>query len=81
MSVPKWSVIKATPNRDYTIDLVFADGQRKVFDATPLFDESFYAPLRKLPLFLAARVECGTVVWGDDLDIAPENLYEQSTVA
>lgn len=81
MSVPKWTVLKATPNRDYTVDLVFADGQHKIFDATSLLDEPFYAPLKKLQLFLTARAECGTVIWDDDLDIAPENLYERSTAA
>lgn len=81
MSTPKWVVRQATAHSDYTIDLVFEDGQRKTFDATPLLEDSFFAPLRQLPRFLAARVECGTVVWGDDIDMAPESLYEQSVAA
>lgn len=81
MPVPKWVVREAIPHDDYTIDLVFADGQHKVYDATPLLEESFYSSLRQLPRFLAARVECGTVVWDDDVDIAPEGLYEDSVAA
>ena len=81
MATPRWVVREATAHSDYTIDLVFADGQHKRFDASPLLEESFFAPLKQLPRFLAARVECGTVVWGDDIDIAPESLYEQSVAA
>ncbi len=29
--------------------------------------------------FLTAKADCGTVVWDDDIDIAPEHLYESST--
>ena len=29
-------------------------------------------------LFMKAKVECGTAVWTDDIDIAPEHLYECS---
>ncbi len=25
---------------------------------------------------MGARAECGTVVWKDDIDIAPEHLYK-----
>ena len=81
MAVPEWVVREAAPHEDYTIELVFADGQHRVFDAAPLLEESFYKPLRQLPRFLSARVECGTVVWDDVLDIAPETLYERSRVA
>lgn len=27
---------------------------------------------------MKAKVECGTVVWSDEIDIAPEHLYEYS---
>lgn len=78
MSKPKWTVKEAVPQKDYTIDLVFADGQHKVYDAAPLLEMEVFAPLKSLSLFLAAKIECGTVVWSDELDIAPEHLYEKS---
>lgn len=81
MSMPKWVVREAKAHSDYTIDLVFADGQHKVFDASSLLEDSFFAPLKQVPRFLSARVECGTVVWGEDIDIAPESLYERSVAA
>ena len=33
---------------------------------------------KNLSFFLCAKAECGTVVWDDDVDIAPEHLYECS---
>lgn len=78
MKQPNWVVIEAFPRDDYAIDLLFADGRRGVYDASPLLDEPFYGALSSLPFFMTASVECGTVVWGDDLDIAPEVLYRGS---
>ena len=78
MNQPDWVVIEASPKENYTIEILFADGQRKIFDASPLLAEPFYSPLASLPLFMTASAECGTVVWGDELDIAPETLYHQS---
>lgn len=76
MSQPNWVVLEATPHSDYTLDLVFADGMRGVFDLRPLLADRYYAPLSQLSLFMTARAECGTVVWDEDRDIAPELLYE-----
>ena len=65
--------LKSCPKQ---FDLVFADGMRGVFDLRPLLADRYYAPLSQLPLFMTARAECGTVVWDEDRDIAPELLYE-----
>lgn len=78
MKTPAWVVKEVTPKENYTLLLTFADGGRKVYDARPLLEKPIYAQLKSLPFFLSARVECGTVVWNDDVDIAPEHLYEQS---
>ena len=78
MSLPEWNVLDATPRNDYTLLLTFQNGQKKVYDARPLLSKPIYSCLLSLPLFLSARVECGTVVWSDDCDIAPEHLYECS---
>lgn len=43
----------------------------------PLLDDPYYAPLADSALFMTAHAECGTVVWEDDRDIAPELLYEK----
>ena len=78
MNTPEWVVREVTAGEDYTLFLTFADGEQKVYDARPLLEKEIYAPLRNLPFFLSARAEYGTVIWNDDVDIAPEHLYECS---
>ena len=78
MKCPAWIVNEVQPRDDYTLLLTFADGAKKVYDARPLLEKAIYSPLKSLTFFLRARAECGTVVWNDDVDIAPEHLYECS---
>lgn len=78
MKTPVWVVKEVQPQADYTLLLTFADGKRKVYNARPLLDKAIYAQLKSLAFFLKAKANCGTVVWNDDIDIAPEHLYECS---
>ena len=78
MSEPKWTVKYVSANDDFTLDLVFADGQQKRYDAQELFEYAVFAPLKDLSFFKRAEVRYDTVAWGDEIDIAPEHLYECS---
>ena len=73
-----WVVKEVRAKKDYTLLLTFADGTKKVYNARPLLEKAIYSPLKNPAFFLCAKVECGTVVWNDDVDIAPEHLYEYS---
>lgn len=75
---PAWVVVDAVPRRDHKIELMFASGEKKLFDARPLLEMRHFTKLNNIGLFMLARVECGSVVWNDDIDIAPEHLYEAS---
>ena len=78
MNSPAWVVIAVEPQKDYTLLLTFASGEKKRYNAMPLLEKAIYMPLKNLAFFLMAKAECGTVVWNDDVDIDPEYLYEQS---
>lgn len=78
MKTPAWVVKDVQPKEDYTMLLTFADGTRKIYDASPLLEKSIYAPLRNLSFFLQAQVDGASVSWSDEIDIAPEHLYECS---
>ena len=80
MAIPKWVVTSVTPNSNYTIDIEFSDGKAGRYDRRPLLERKAYRPLHNLGLFMLAHVECGTVVWNDMVDIAPELLYEGCVV-
>lgn len=78
MNTPAWVVKSVSPENDYSLLLTFADGSTKRYDAKPLLEKQLYAPLRVLSVFQKAKVDGDTVAWSDDIDIAPEHLYERS---
>ena len=76
--LPKWVVLSVTPRHDYTLLLTFAGYVKNVYDAKPLLEDSYYAPLKNLNFFMQAHTDTQRA-WAGDLDIAPEHLYETST--
>jgi hypothetical protein len=78
MKNPVWVVKEVQPREDYTLLITFEDGKKRIYDAHPLLEKAIYSQLKNLAFFLCAKVECGTVVWNDDIDIAPEHLYDCS---
>ncbi len=80
MATPKWVVTSVTPYGNYTLDIEFSDGKVGRFDMGPYLERRPYRSLNNLGLFMLAHVECGTVVWNDMVDMAPELLYEGCAV-
>lgn len=78
MKEPCWIVKDVKPNDDFTLLITFSGGERKVFDCKPLLSRAVFAPLHNPAFFMLAKASCGTVIWNDDVDIAPEHLYERS---
>ena len=78
MTNPKWAVKTVETHKDYTMLISFEDGKKGIYNAKPLLEEKFYAPLKNIHSFMQAKAECGTVIWENDIDIAPEHLYECS---
>lgn len=73
----EWSVVSVVPHEDYTIDIEFYDGKRGVYDARHLLGWPVFRPLSDKAFFMKAHASHGTVVWSDDIDIAPEALYRE----
>ena len=78
MPNPVWSVIAVEARRDYSMLLTFADGEKRLYDARPLLGKKVCERLQNVSFFMNARAMYGTVVWNDEIDIAPEHLYESS---
>jgi len=45
---PKWTVTAVQPQKDYTLLLTFAGGEKRIYNALPLLEKGIYAPLKKL---------------------------------
>jgi hypothetical protein len=65
---------------DFKIWLQFNDGKAGIIDLQrTIFTDSrpIFAPLRNPEYFRRFQVEMDTLVWENELDLAPEFLYEQ----
>jgi hypothetical protein len=71
-------VVSVVAGEDYTLVLVFENGEKRRFDMKPLLDKQPFSRLQDSSLFLKATVAYGTVVWPGNIDIAPETLWDRS---
>lgn len=67
--------------KDLIIQVEFEDGNKGEIDFSPYLKRGLiFERFRDRQFFSQFRVEDGTLVWGDnELDIAPETLYEKAT--
>ena len=68
--------VKVLP--DYHLELQFANGELRCFDARPLLSMKPWSRIASPQLFERAKIVYGTVVWPGEIDIAPETLYDDS---
>jgi hypothetical protein len=70
-------ILEAEARGPYHLELSFNDGARAVVDVEPLLSGLVFEPLRD-PTFFARGVldpVCGTIVWPNGADFAPEALH------
>ena len=75
-------VVKATYRGSYRIELEFDDGKSGVVDFSPYLKRGgVFERFKDLEFFRAFTVnaELGTLVWGEEVDVAPETLYAAAT--
>ncbi|MCH7797238.1 MAG: DUF2442 domain-containing protein [Planctomycetes bacterium] len=62
----------------HSLRLLFTDGTSKVVDLLPLLEGPIFEPLRDPGYFSQVKLDpvCGTVVWPNGADLAPEALHE-----
>lgn len=71
-------ILSSKPLEDMMMILTFSNGERRLFDAIVL-TESAFAPLADEKIFKNCKVVDGIVIWLDeDIDCAPEYMYEHS---
>jgi Protein of unknown function (DUF2442) len=69
-------VVEAHVCGTYRLRLSFNDGTSKVVDSWTLLDGPMFEPIRDPAYFALVKVDpiCGTVVWPNGADLAPEAL-------
>lgn len=63
------------PNQDYTIKIVFDNGEEKFFDVTPYLDKGIFRELKNQSLFKTVKPFLGSVQWKNGQDFCPDTLY------
>ncbi len=73
-------ILSADIDGPHRLRLAFNDGTQKTVDVRPLLDGPVFEPLRDPAYFAHVRLDpvCGTVVWPNGADFAPEALHELS---
>jgi hypothetical protein len=71
-------VVDAEVCGDYALRLTFNDGSRKSVNVLPLLEGVVFRPLLDPGHFARVKLDpvCGTVVWPNGADLAPEALHE-----
>ncbi|HOW50758.1 MAG TPA: DUF2442 domain-containing protein [bacterium] len=71
-------VAEVTPNADYTVTIVFTNGERRIFDVKPYLDKGFFKDLRDAALFRSVKPFLGSIQWQGGQDFCPDTLYADS---
>jgi len=66
------------PLDDYRLDILFENGERRVFDMKPYLQRGVFVRLQNRAVFQAARVVAGSVEWPGGLDLSYDTLYLES---
>jgi hypothetical protein len=71
-------VKEVTPNSNYTIRLIFDNGEEGIFDVTPYLDKGIFKELRDIQAFNSVKPFMGTIQWPNGQDFCPDTLYMES---
>jgi len=71
-------VKEATPGQNYTVQLIFDNGEEGVFDVKPYLDKGVFKELKNLNIFNSVKPFMGTIQWKNGQDFCPDTLYIES---
>jgi hypothetical protein len=66
------------PLTDYQLEIMFENGERRIFDVKPYLRRGVFVRLQNRAIFQAARVAAGSVEWPGELDLSYDTLYLES---
>lgn len=70
-------VVSAEALQNNKLRVTLSNGRKGIFDVGPYLNSDWFSELKKPSYFKRVRVDCGTVVWPHEQDIAPETIaYE-----
>ena len=76
MTIPK--AVNVSPLENHQLEVVFSNGERRIFDANPYLQGEWFAELLDEKLFTTVHIAGLSIEWADGQDICPDCLYLQS---
>jgi len=74
---PVLKIVDAESRGGYVLDVLFNNGERRIFDGSKLLVGEVFAPLADEKVFNDYRLDYETLTWLDgEVDVAPEFVYE-----
>ena len=69
------SVKKVDAHEDYTLSIVFDNGQNGILDMNPILDFGVFQRIKDYSKFKRVRVAFDTIEWDCGIDLDPEFIY------
>ena len=69
------SVKEVIPRDDYTLSLVFENGEKGILDMKPMLAFGVFQRIKDLDNFKRVRVAFDTIEWACGVDLDPEYIY------
>lgn len=73
---PRVSEVK--PGSDFTLLLIFNNGEVKSFDVKPYLGIGIFKQLNDVSVFNSVRPFLGSIQWSNGVDLCPDTLYLES---
>jgi hypothetical protein len=75
------TIVKAKYLKDYSIKVVFDNGEERIADCSKWLKGKIFQPLKNRSYFRKFFVDGWTIAWPNGADISPETIYEESQPA
>ena len=75
------SVKEVIPRDDYTLSVVFENGERGILDMKPILDFGVFQRIKDYEAFRRVRVSFDTIEWSCGVDLDPEFVYVKCKAA
>ena len=68
-------VIKVQPEQNYVLNLLFENGEQRLFDMKPYLNFEVFQALKDQDIFYTASIFLGSVTWSNNSDLSYDTLY------
>jgi len=68
------ALVQVIPGQNYCLNLLFANGEKKIFDVKPYLNTGIFKELTASGMLEAVKISFVAIAWANEADIDPETL-------